>query len=172
MHIPIGMRAAHLLGVDLMQPVLLGKRFTHIVVHAVDGFLRVGVFLDLPIFIVQIIGEHVDRSAHERVAFARAAPLFAVEDEGLCRFCMAVLNEDFFDCILDGFHVRSIAFRVRRNKCDDFVGKRLRPGKIVPANGYGRFVDGPRNFFLLEWHACAVTLNNPCNHGWWPPLPK
>ena len=105
---PARMRFAHLLRVNLVQPVLLGERFAHIIVHAVDGFLRVGVFLDLPVLIVQVIGKHVDRRADQGVGFPCRAAFFTIEDIGLRGLGVPAFNEDLFHEVLYFLHVGGV----------------------------------------------------------------
>ncbi len=47
MHVQVAgdMRLADVLGIDFMEPVLLGEGFADIVIHAVDGPLGIGIFL-------------------------------------------------------------------------------------------------------------------------------
>ena len=49
-----------------------------LIIHTVDGFCCIGVFFDLPILIIKVIGEHLDRCADKSIVFSCAASLFAV----------------------------------------------------------------------------------------------
>lgn len=77
---------------------------------------------------------------------------------------MATLDEDLFDRILDGFHIRGAALCVRGNVGNDLIGKRLRLCEVVPADGHRRLVDRPGDLFLLERRARTVALDNVRNH--------
>ena len=106
----------------------------------------------------------MDRRADERIALPRAAPLFAVEDEGLRRFRVAVLDEDLFYGVLNGLHVGGIALRMCGNECRDLVGKCLRLCEIIPAHRNGSLVDGPGDLLLFERRARTVALDDMRNH--------
>ena len=106
--IPALVGPAHLLRVDLMEPVLLGKGFPDVIVHAVDALLGVGVFLDAPIVFPQVVAEHLDGSADEGIGFPGAPAFFPIQNIGLGGFCVAVFDEHFFYDILDTLYIRNV----------------------------------------------------------------
>ena len=78
MNVAALMRLADVDRIDLIQPILLRERLADIVVQSVDALLHIGVLLDLPILIVKVVSEHVDRSADKRVDLARTAAFFSI----------------------------------------------------------------------------------------------
>ena len=166
------MSLANLFGIDLMEPVLLREGFADVVVHAVDGFLGIGVFLHAPVVVPHIVGKHLDGGADESVGLPGAAALFAIEDIGLGGFGMAVFDQNLFHQILNGLHVhRSIGILLCRQG-DNLVREILGHGPIFTTYGIGSLEDGTGDFFGLEGDHVAVALANGRKHKNIPLYPK
>ncbi len=60
-------RFADFFRINFVQPIILCKCFTHIIVQAVDGFLRIGIFVDFPVVVVQVFAKHVDGCPNQRI---------------------------------------------------------------------------------------------------------
>ena len=155
---------ADLVGVDLMQPVLLGERLADVVVHARDRLLGVGVFLDAPVAVAHILGEHVDRRADEGVCLARAAALLPVEDVRLGGLGVAVFDEHLLDEVLHLFHLGRAVGELRVRQDDHLIGQLLGAAPVAAAHRDGRLIDGAGDFFRLKGDDLAAALANRVDH--------
>ena len=109
-------------GIDFIEPVFLGERLADVVVEPVDAALHVCVLFDAPVAVVEIVAKHIDGSADERVDFARAAALFAIENVCLGGLCVAGLNENLFHEVLNALDVRRVVAVAFLSKANDLVG--------------------------------------------------
>ena len=87
--------------IDLVQPVVAGDIGGNVVIEALQRIPHVGVFIDTPVFLGEVGIHRFDRFLDELPGFAQRGVLLAIENEGLGGFGVTVLNEDFFDQVLD-----------------------------------------------------------------------
>ena len=90
--------------IDLAEPVAAGEGLADVVVHPVDGLLGIGVLLDHPGAVVQVIVEERDGGIDEGLPLTHLAPLLAVEDVRLGCFTIAGVHQVLLDEILDLLH--------------------------------------------------------------------
>ena len=155
---------AHVLGVDLVEPVFLGEGLPDVVVEAVDAALHVGVFLGAPVLVVQIVGEHVDGGADHGVDLPGGPALLPIEDVGLGGLGVAVLDEDLLHRVLDILHLGD---GVRVPFGDDLhhlVRQILGDSLVGAAHGLGRLPNGVLDLLLIEGFDASVALFDLSNH--------
>ena len=163
-------RLAHVDRIDLIEPVFLRERLADIVVEPVHALLHVGVFLDLPVLVVEVIPEHVDRRADERVDLARAAALFAIEDVGLRGAGVARLDEHLFHDVLDALDVGRLVGIAQLRQADDFVRQARRQRLIRAVDRLRGLPDGVLNLLFIERLGSSVALDDLSKHPCHPPL--
>ena len=166
--IPVLVDFPHLGRVDLVQPVVLREKLANVVIEAVDALLHIGVFFDAPIAVAQIIREHLDGRADERIQIARPGPLFAVQNVRLGRTGMAVFNEHLLDKVLNALDVRHIPVEPRLRQFQDFRRQRLGAAKVVAAARRCRLENGPGDFLRMKLLNPAVAFADPVKHARFP----
>ncbi len=158
------MGVTNLLRIYLVQPILLGKRLTHIVVHPVDGLLRVCILLDLPVLIVQVVGKHIDCRADQGVCLPRATAFFAIEDVRLRRAGVIVFNQYFLYNILYLLDFGNIALDQKIRLFHHLVAQALRKVEIIPAHSGCRLKNRPCDLFLLKGRNGIIPFPDVCDH--------
>ena len=147
-----------------MQPVILGEGLPDIIVQPVDGFLGVGVLVDLPIAVVQILGKHSDGGADQRIGFPGGTALFPVENERFGGFGVSSLDQNLFDKILDAFHVGDTAGIFLFGKNQNLFREFFSQGEIITADSSGRFEDGEYDFFFPERNLRLIPFGDSLQH--------
>jgi len=106
MQIRLAVRAADLLAVDLVEPIVGGDLARHVQHQPTQGVALVGIGLHTPVFAVEVF-VHRGGDFHQGLAVAaQAAVLFAVDDIGAHGKEVAGVHQYAFDAVLDLFDVQ------------------------------------------------------------------
>lgn len=106
MQIRFAVRAADLLAVDLVQPVIGSDLACHIEHQSAQGIALIGIGLHAPVFAIEVF-VHGGGDLYQGLAVtAHAAVLFAVDDVGAHRLEVTGVHQHAFDAVLDEFDVQ------------------------------------------------------------------
>ena len=159
----------HFGGVNLVQPVIFGEKFPHVIVQPIDAFLRVGVFANPPVLVTEIIGKHIDGGPDQGIHITRPRTFFAVKDIGLRRFGVAAFNQRAFDHVLNAFHIGKSVGIGGLNLKNDLIAQRLGQLIIVPSACGGRLENRHGDLFRTEFFDTPIAFTNAIDQRSSPP---
>jgi len=159
MDVPVHVRVAHVRRVQAVQPVGTVHRGKDVVVQPLEREGHVRVLVHAPVEVLQVALDQfvrVDQGA-DVPQFVVQIP---VEDEGLGRLGVAVLDQHALDDVLDllhrgdGVHLKVEALEHVDHGVRD-VGRAL---AVVPAHRLRRLEDRRRDLVLVKGHQATVAL--------------
>src|SRR4030042_3508956 len=102
MVISSGVRLSYLRRINLIEPVMRNNTLSCVHIKSLERVAHVAVLIDLPVQHAEVVINHIN-VFQKSTDLSHVLVLFPVED--VCFRClgMSVLDEDFFDGILDLF---------------------------------------------------------------------